>query len=164
MSFDIFYIPCRFDDKETTFTSPSTGETKSRRKCQPLTATELQAVKTLLKKVNARESEDGGFYGIEFPDGGHAQVFGMDQTGCMVALHGITPDILAFLLDLVRVGNMWMRPAMEEVVNIVPSFEHAKMLPPGLENITVCDSPEQLGVLLSKGLDAWKHYRDQVCE
>jgi hypothetical protein len=59
---------------------------------------------------------------------------------------------------------MLLRPAMEEVVHIVPSVEHLKKLPPGWENVVACDSLGQLGIILSQGFSAWKRYRDQVCE
>jgi hypothetical protein len=166
MSFDIFYLPCRFDEKETQFTDRLTGEVRSCRKNQPLTAADLESVKELLNRVNARIPDGCAFYSVDFPDGGSALIFSSTdmQRGWMVALRGITADVLAFLLELARVGNMLFRPAMEEVVNVVPSVEHLKKVPSDWENLVACDSPGQLGIILSRGFSAWKRYRDQVCE
>jgi hypothetical protein len=52
-----------------------------------------------------------------------------------------------------------MIPAMEDVVAIACS---EKNLPEEFPKLVVCNSADELGVLLSKGFGAWKKYRDQI--
>jgi hypothetical protein len=165
MSFDISCSPWKLDDKESLVTNPFTQEVTSQRMGKPLSPSELKAVKALFKKVKAKESVDDGFYSIDFRDGGSAEVFTEDlATGCMVALRGITHDVLTFLVGLAQAGNWVMRVPMEEPLEIFPSDESSKANPPASLTRVVCDSPDQLEILLTKGFRAWKHYRDQVCE
>ena len=81
----------------------------------------------------------------------------------MVALRGITPGLLQFLIDLLKAGNWSMVPAMEDIVAIVPSLESVKKnVPDDFPKIVVCNSADELGILLSGGFRAWKKYRDHV--
>jgi hypothetical protein len=79
----------------------------------------------------------------------------------MVALRGITPDVLRFLLDLLRAGNWVMIPAMEDSAAMASSLDAFQS---GLDDMdhVICDSPEELGAFLDGGFQAWKKYRDQV--
>ena len=79
----------------------------------------------------------------------------------MVALRGLTPDLLRFLYDLLGAADWVLLPAMEGNPAIVSS--------PGLSSgfadrfpEVVCGSPEELGTILSGGFDAWRAYRDRI--
>jgi hypothetical protein len=162
MSFDIFYMPCRFGDNRVATKDPVTGETKSFLPNEPLTADELKAVQELLE---CHHLHDQGFYVVEFDDGGMAQVFDKKDLadGFMVALRGMTPDLLQFLFALLKAGNWVMIPAMEDTAAITTSTECLKGIPAGFPRIVVCNSAEDLGGLLTSGVRGWQKYRDQVC-
>src|SRR5262249_22621262 len=122
----------------------------------------VKSVRKVLNEASAHGPDEEGCYAIDFDDGGAAEVFGDDVSeGCMVAVRGITRDLLRFLLDLLKAANWFMEPVMEESVAITSSPER----PPTVSDdyqIVVCDSAEELGQLLSGGFRAWKKYRDQV--
>jgi hypothetical protein len=85
------------------------------------------------------------------------------ENGCNVRLKRITPNVLSFLLELVQVGTMLMQTDMPNTVTIVPAAHFLHSLPMPSANCVFCESPEELGILLSEGLDAWKRYGDQAC-
>jgi hypothetical protein len=80
----------------------------------------------------------------------------------MVALRGITPDVLRLLLDLLRAGNWVMIPAMENTAAIATSPEAFQSVPDGFPDSAICDSIEDLGMFLDRGFQGWKKYRDRV--
>jgi hypothetical protein len=163
MSFDIFFMPCRFGDRLIEEKNELTGETRSVLPNEPLTADELKAVEEVLEEATVRGSGDPGYYVVRAKDGGEAEVFASDLGhGCMVALRGITPGLLGSLINLLKAGNWCMVPIMEDNVAIVPSLRAVKSVPDDFPQIVVCDSGEELGTLLSGGFCAWKKYRDQV--
>jgi hypothetical protein len=163
MSFDIFFQPCRYGGKPVTRTNPFTGKEETVLPKEPLTAAELKAVRRVLKRVQARGPDSDGCYVVESADGGAAEVFGSDlANGCMVALRGLTPGILQFLLDLLHAGKWVMYPAMEDVVAVTTSPEHMWGMPDDFPEVVTCNSADELGALLSDGFGAWKKYRDRV--
>jgi hypothetical protein len=163
MSFDIFFQPCRFGDRPIERMNPLTGKPQSSLPNEPLTPAELDAVRHLLERTEAAGPDEHGCYVVRFGDGGGAEVFGGDlRTGCMVAVRGITPDLLQFLIDLLRAGNWVMLPAMEGDIAITASPESLRGVPDGFPRVVICDSAEELGVLLTDGFGAWQRYRDQV--
>ena len=80
----------------------------------------------------------------------------------MVALRGITPDLLQFLYDLHKAGNWVMLPTIEDPVAVTTSPKHLKGIPEGFPKIVICNSGEELGLVLTSGVKAWQQYRDQV--
>lgn len=163
MSFDIFFMLCRFGDRPVERKNRSTGETQFVIPNEPLTAEELKAVQEVLDKATVHGPNDFGCYIVRAKDGGETEVFASNLGhGCMVALRGITPGILEFLVDLLKVGNWCMVPPMEDNIAIVPSLRAVRSIPDDFPRIVVCDSGEELGALLSGGFCAWKKYRDQV--
>jgi hypothetical protein len=163
MSFDIFFMPCRYGTKPVKQKNTVTGREESVLPNEPLTTAQLQAVREVLKKAAAPRSDDFGCYVVEFDDGGGADVFGRDlSNGCMVAVRGITPKLMQFLIDLLKAGNWVMCPAMEETVTITCSPECVKDMPEDFPKVVICNSADELGVLLTDGFQAWKKYRDVV--
>ena len=163
MNFDIFFVRSRFRNEMVEWKNPSTGEVKSIRPQEPLTESELRAVRVVLQKAGAHEPDENDHSAISFEDGGAAEVYtGGLEKGCMVTLRfGLSPDCLRFLFDLLNAAEWVMFPAMEGNPAIVSS--------PGLANEfadsfpeVVCGSPEELGAILSGGYDAWKRYRDRI--
>jgi hypothetical protein len=163
MSFDIFFQPCRFTGSPVVKKNPFTGDPRSVLPNEPLSATELKAVQHVLKRANAHGPDEHGCYVVQLDDGGGAEVFGSElATGCMVALGGMTVDLLQFLFDLLKAGNWVMLPAMEDAVAIMTSPGCLKGTPDDFPRVVVCKSAAELGVLLSNGVQAWEKYRDQV--
>jgi hypothetical protein len=163
MSFDIFFQPGRFGGKPVKQKNPFTGEEQSVVPNEPLTLAELKAVRAVLKKAGAKEPDDFGCYVVKVADGGEAEVFGEKLAeGCMVALRGLTPGLVTFLMDLLKAGNWVMLPAMEGNPAITASPDHLKGIPKDFPEVITCTSADSLGVLLSGGFGAWKNYRDQV--
>ncbi len=163
MSFDIFYQPCRYGSKLVKRINPLTKEEESVLPNEPLTPPELKAVRGVLKGANAEKPDKFGCYVVELEDGGGAEVFGKDlANGCMVALRGLTPGVVTFLLDLLRAGNWVMCPAMEDNIAITCTPDKMWGTPDDFPEIVVCESAEELGVLLTDGFRAWKKYRDKV--
>lgn len=165
MSFDIFFMPCRFGKAAAESTGPNIGKSKRKLPNEPLLPSELDAIRDVLARVNAASAEDG--CGIaRFPDGGYAEVYGKDlQLGCMVALRGaMSPDLLQFLLDLLRAGNWVMVPAMQDTRAIAASSSAFQKVPEKFPELVVCESREEIRLLLSEGFETWKAYRDQVVD
>ena len=163
MSFDIFFQPCRFTGTQVVKTNPFTGESQSFPSNEPLNDAELKAVRQVLKQANADGSDEDACYVVQLGDGGGAEIFGDQlETGCMAALHGMTPDLIQFLFDLLRAGNWVMLPVMEDSVAITTSPESMKGISSDFPRIVVCNSAEELGTLLGNGVQAWEKYRDQV--
>lgn len=132
----------------------------------PLTDDELARVKELLNQAKSTGPDDYDCYVVEFQDGARAEVFASDlSSGFMVAVRSaFSPMFLDFLFQMLKAGNMLMCPAMEDAMIIGTNENSFAEAPVGLLEQVVCHSPEQLGVLLSKGLNDWKRYRDQVVE
>ena len=164
MSFDLFYISSHWGSEEVEQENKWTGEMQTVRPSLPMNADELLPVQALLDDAKTTGSDDDGYYAVEFQDGGRAEVFVSDlSTGLMVAVRsGFTSALLDFLFRLLKVGNLLMCPAMENAMTIGASETSFQEAPDGLPQKVVCNSPEELGVLLSEGFDNWKGYRDQV--
>lgn len=164
MSFDILFQPCRYTYKPVETKNPFKGKAHTVfPRSEPLTPEEVSAVEHVLKRANARGPDQHGCYVIDFPDGGDAEVYADDlSNSCMVSVRGVTSDPLRFLTDLLKAGNWIMMPAMEDGTAIAYSPACLKGIPQGFAEIVVCNSSEELGLLLSKGVRAWEKYRDQI--
>jgi hypothetical protein len=163
MSFDIFFQPCRFSGELVTKKNLLTGEAKSVLHNEPLSEMELDAVRQVLRRANASTPDEFGCYVVQLEDGGSAEVFGSKlASGCMVALRGMTDDLIKFLFDLLKAGNWVMLPAMDGNVTIIPSSVFLKNVPDGFPRVVVCNSAAELGMLLSNGVEEWEKYRNQV--
>jgi hypothetical protein len=163
MSFDILFHTARFTGKTVVKKNPFTGEVASVMSEEPLTATEVKAVRKVLKEVNAQGPDEHGCYVVELKDGGAAEVFS-DQlkSGCMVCLRGITPDLCQFLFDVLKAGKWVMLPIMEDAVALTASPSSVKGVPDDFPRLLNCDSAQALAVLLTKGVKDWQNYRDKV--
>jgi hypothetical protein len=162
MSFDIFFSPRRQGTEPVERRNPFTGEPMMVLPSVPLSDDVLGAVRKVFERAKARGPDEFGCYVVEFGDGGEAEVFGSDLgDGCMVALRGLTPDLLGFLFDLLGAADWVMFPAMEGNPAIVSAPGLASAFADSFPEV-VCGSPEELGAILSDGYEAWRRYRDQV--
>ena len=122
MSFDLFYMPSRFGTEPVERKNPFTGEVQTSLPVVPLSAEDVRAVHGVLAGAGARGPDEFGCFVVELGDGGGAEVFASDlETGCMVALRGLTPDLLRFLYDLLGAAEWVLLPAMEGNPAIVTS-------------------------------------------
>ena len=76
----------------------------------------------------------------------------------------MSPDLLQFLLDLLRAGNWVMVPAMQDTRAIAASSSAFQKVPEKFPELVVCESREEIRLLLSEGFETWKAYRDQVVD
>jgi hypothetical protein len=163
MSFDLFFQPCRFSGGTVEKTNPFNGEIESIPFNESLSATELRAVERVLKEAGADSPAEDGCYVVKVGDGGEAEVWASNLgSSCMVALRGITPNLMQFLFDLLIAGNWVMLPAMEDTVAITTSPQSLKGVPTDFPSVVVCKSANELAVLLTEGVRQWEKYRDQV--
>jgi len=75
----------------------------------------------------------------------------------------MTPELLRFLWELCRAGNMAATPVMEDEVFAVASESvNGQEVAGRWLGAVVVGSPDELGRLLSSGLAAWQAVPDQV--
>jgi hypothetical protein len=163
MGFDVSFVRSRFRDEMVERMNPFTGEVMSVRPPEPLTDSELQAVRWVLQRAGTLEPTERGHAAVRFEDGGSATVcWDGREEGCLVTLRrGLSPDCLRFLFDLFKAADWVMLPAMEGNPAIVSAPGLAGGFADSFPEV-VCASPEELGAILSDGYDPWKRYRDQV--
>jgi hypothetical protein len=122
----------------------------------------LSAVEQVLNQAKARGPSQHDCYVVNLGDGGGAEVFSRDlATDCMVALRGLTPDLLRFLFDLLAAGKWVMIPASVDAVAIATSQEAFVSVPKSFPRSVICSSPDELAGLLANGVHAWEKYRDR---
>jgi hypothetical protein len=73
MSFEIFFMPCRFGSEEVEQVDPATGETEMVLPNDPLTVAEEEAVRQVLDQAGADGPNEFGSYVVELTDGGSAR-------------------------------------------------------------------------------------------
>ena len=113
-----------------------------------------------------------GFYIVEFPDGRDVEFSakGLEDfhgfTNCAFHIRGGSPHLTKFIFEIARAGDMVIVAAMEPFMPILSSPEQLKELPVELAQNdpqpVVCNSPEELELLLSGGYADWQKYRDQI--
>jgi len=168
MSFDIFYQTCNLGTRREQRKNPFTREMRSVVIDDGLTAAERKGVLQLLQRSAGAARDKSGDYSLDLPDGGSAELFieGLDGigkcNGCMVAIRSLTPNLVSFLHDLARAGNMVAMPAMEASAVIVVDERQRQQISSRWPDAVVIASPEELGHLLGGGFGAWHKYRDQV--
>jgi len=81
----------------------------------------------------------------------------------MVSIRGgFSSQLSKFLFSLADVGNFMLLPAMEDEVVMVTSMKNAKRIVSRYPAAIVLDYSEELEVILAKGYDDWREYRDKV--
>jgi hypothetical protein len=163
MSFDLFYQPCHFGTEPVERKDASAGEVQTDLPVKPLSADDLKSVQRVLAR-DAQGPDELGDFIVEAGDGGAAEIFCTDlSTGVMVSVRSLTPHVLRFLFDLLKAADWVLLPAMEDSAAIVSSPGLASGFADNFPEV-VCESPEDLGKILSGGYDAWTGYRDQILD
>jgi hypothetical protein len=129
-----------------------------------MTVDALSAVKTVLDEAKTTSTGDDGCYLVVFQDGGAAEIFVSNlRNGFMVAVRNdFTPSLLDFLYQLLKAGKMLMCPTAEDPMTIGASDSSFREAPDDVPRQIVCNSSEELQILLSKGIEEWRRFRDQV--
>jgi hypothetical protein len=165
MGFDIFYQPCRFGKEPIEQKNPFTGEVRMIRPVEPLITDNVRAVRVILQNAPGGGSDEAENYAANFDDGGEVFVLAKAlEQGCMVSIHlGLTPDVLRFLFDLLKAADWIMLPVMEGIPAITTIAGRGAAFSDSFPEV-VCESPEELGSVLSGGFDSFERYRDQIRE
>ena len=163
MQYEFLFQPCRYDGTKVEAQNPFTGKPWLVPTNEPLTAAELNAVHAVLDKVAAQGPDEFGCYVAVLDDGCEINVYANDlDRGCMVTFRWLPASLFRFAVDLLKAGNWTMLPAIESTVAVVSSLESVKGIPDGFPPIVICDSPEELRILVTEGVDAWEKHRDIV--
>ena len=163
MSFDLFLVPARVQNHYVDQMNPFTGEVNRVRPPAPLTESELNSVRSVLRTAGTPAPDEFGFARLAFGGGGSAEVsISHLETGCCVSLRGgLSPDCLKFLCDLLSAAEWVMFPTMEGNPAIVASPGVAREFTNSFPEV-VCRTADELRAVLSTGYGEWKAFRDQV--
>lgn len=150
MSFDVFSQAFRDGDSATA---------------------DAHAARAILSQVNHTHEPEHDFYGVEFADGSHLEIYaaGLDGresfTGVMFALRGTSELIGNFMFEFTRASGCVLFPAMETPCILITNKDHERHLPSGMSNdyqvIHIASGAELLAAL-EGGFDTWRAYRDRV--
>ena len=168
MSFDVFFQTCNISERFEERINPFTGKTIQSPVGECVTDAERQSLKTILAAAGAKDPNENGCYLPQLPDGSRAEAYfgGLADdphfSGGMIALRGLSIELTRFMWALADSGNLVILPAMEGNSKIVTSTINARRVATRWPNATVAQSPDELHLILAKGCDGWKHYRDQV--
>ena len=130
------------------------------------------SVRAVLQTREFTGPDDFGFYVVKFPDGVDVELSakGLNGaaifTGCAFHIRGMSPHLVSFIFEIAKAGDMVVLPAMEDFVPILSSPQQKQQLPADLSQqspvAVVCESPAELGSLLSGGYAGWQEYRNQM--
>jgi hypothetical protein len=126
---------------------------------EPLTPAQWKSVVRVLKAPD----EDFDTLNVEFPDGGQAQIskhsIGQIET-LSVRIGSLTSDLTRFFIDLLKAADWEM--VMDSTATSVVASEKLANGRPKDSPAVVCDSPEELGAMLSPGFSHWNMIRNQI--
>ncbi|HEY1171104.1 MAG TPA: hypothetical protein VGH19_07055 [Verrucomicrobiae bacterium] len=130
-----------------------------------------EAARAILSQVRHIHEPEHDFYGVEFPDGSHLEIYaaGLDGresfTGVMFALRGTSEPIGNFIFEFTRASGCVLLPAMDPPCILLTDEAQERHLPPNLlENFQIIpiSNGSELLAALEGGLDTWRAYRDRV--
>ena len=128
-------------------------------------------VRDVLKAATCRGPDEFGFYVVAFPDGVDVEFSarGLESeesfTGCAFHIRGIGDDLIKFMFDVARAGDMVIIPAMEDTPLVLLSEAQEAGVPADVRESLrpiLVRSPGELGAVLSGGFEGWSAYRDKV--
>ena len=151
MSFDVYFQPCRYGVVPERTWQPPNQEPAKGAQGEPLTLVEQQAVRSILTRVCPRGPDKQGCWQVEVDDGGGAEVYTKDlRKGCLVALRGVTPDLVKLMFEILVAGNWVMLPTHDPSA-IVASKDAVRVVPKGFPDVVVCATADALGAVLAEG-------------
>jgi len=151
MPTDISFTPCRYRGRTAEKLSPFTRKVEKFDVPEPMTPAEWRAVARVLNVPD----KDFDFVVVKLADGTRTKVGSNGPgrpDGIMVRIDKITPDLLRFLLDLLkaadwRMMNPWDGPMIFASAKL--AAENAARV--GDSEVVVCRTPEELGAHLVLG-------------
>ncbi len=171
MSFDIHLQTHNYTGEMREFMNPFTGDRSRGPVDAGVSDDERGAIAGLLATAAPNGADEFGCYVMEFTDGGCAEVFASTLqsnepfTGCMIAVRSsLSPELLDAIWRLCHLGRMSMMAAMEDSRPIVTDRNHLDLLPSDWDDAVVCDSPQQLAILLESVFSEWDKYRKQILD
>ena len=170
MSFDIFYHTCNPSTGRADRRNPFTGTIESMPVDAGQSAAERAAVLDLLRSAGASGPDKSGYFGLDLPDGGSAEVHGPGPevlgpgSGWVVAVRSLTPGVAEILWGIGRAGNLAILPAMADSLVIVATEAQHERVRDRWPEAVVAGSAAELGRLLRGGFASWEAYRDRGCD
>lgn len=129
-----------------------------------------QPVLAVLLRTTYRGPDKFGYYHVEFSDGGHVEfsASGLESNepfdGCAFNIRNFGDDLLRFILEVARAGDMVVLPAMESSPLIFVHAEQKVHVPADMvENFHPIEvqSIEELRKILVDGFQAWWELRER---
>jgi hypothetical protein len=135
-------------------------------------AADAVAARAVLERFKYQYQPEFQKYEVNFTDGSSVEMYvnglegGEEEfDGGMLALHGISDGVGAFIFEFARSGGCVIFPAMEPACVLLPREDLAAHLPDDLghdfQRIPVTSGAEVLAALKG-GYDAWRAYRDKI--
>jgi hypothetical protein len=131
-----------------------------------------QAVSSILEATQFERAGKSGFYLVQFPDGAHVEFSaqGLDGSrdfgGCAFHIRAMSSDLVRFIFDVAKAGDMVILATMDCCGPILVAPEQERELPremlQALGDPVLCASSKDLENLLLCGHAEWRRYRDQV--
>lgn len=129
-------------------------------------------VNAVLKAWEFTGPDDFGFYVVKFPGGFEVDFSakGLDGTsaftGCAFCIRGISSQLVGFIWEIAKAGDMLILPAMDDFVPILSSPEQSQQLSLDLAQDwpepVICGSPKELEIILFRGYAGWEQYWNRV--
>jgi len=129
------------------------------------------AVMAVLNRYDFSGPNEYGRYDVRFPDGVDVEFWAWgpgeeDDTNCSFSIRGISRNLISFVWQVAKAGDMSILAPMDPFVPILTSSNQKEHLPADLTRecpeAIVCESPGDLERLLLYGYSDWQKYRDQV--
>ncbi|HEX7667170.1 MAG TPA: hypothetical protein VF407_21715 [Polyangiaceae bacterium] len=163
MSFDLHFMPCRFDGSTEKKLNPFTNETVDAPKNAPLTKDEAAAVVSVIERAGAKRDPDGTIV-LHTSDGAAAEIYGKSMTSiCMFAIRGagVTPKLAQLLFDVLVAGN-WV--LLSDAAAITANAGALQGMPDDdtFDDIVIVTSADQVRTLLLEGWKAFEKYAAKV--
>ncbi len=161
MGFELNFAPHRFDGTTKQGINPYTKQPTAYLNNEAISREEADAVVRVLKRSGADGPDDRGRYRLQL-DGGTVRVYtsGEIEHGCMFSIEDIDPDIppaLAQLLfDVMAAGNWVITEIGEKDEVLAVSPDCVRGTAGSFGPVVVVDSPRDVAMILSRGLDAWR--------
>ena len=131
-------------------------------------------VRRVLSSKDFNGPDQFGFYLVRFPDGTDVEFSAKgldgegDFAGCAFHIRGLSSNLIEFVWEIAKEGDMVILPAMQDFVPILSSPRQWEHLPSNLidqlADPVVCESSIELQCLLIKGHSGWREYRNQLNE
>jgi hypothetical protein len=131
-----------------------------------------EQVLAILNATKFTGPDNFGYYIVSFPDGVDVEFSakGLDGrtkfNGCMFHIRGMNSQLVKFIFEIAKAGDMVILPATEDFVPILSIAGQRQHLPSDLAKNEpkpiLCESSGELESLLSGGFGGWCKYRDQV--